>query len=195
VTRSAAALASLAIACAIGEGGDRPNSTVTVDTESTGGDVGSTGATESGDEGSTLCVPGQQIACPCPGGSEGAQACNAAGTGYEPCVCANADSGSGESTEGTTSTDTGDIDIADCSPDVECNACVNCEITNACKEQYETCTSNAACSESADCTIVCGFTQECALKCAPANDKEAAQLFNDLSLCLASVCPQCLSGG
>lgn len=40
-----------------------------------------------GSAGAPVCVPGQQVACPCPGGSQGAQACRQDGTGYEPCVC------------------------------------------------------------------------------------------------------------
>jgi hypothetical protein len=33
------------------------------------------------------CVPGAQMACPCPGGAQGAQDCNADGTGYNACQC------------------------------------------------------------------------------------------------------------
>ncbi len=33
-----------------------------------------------------LCVPGDQKACACPGGLLGAQACNADGTGFDPCL-------------------------------------------------------------------------------------------------------------
>lgn len=33
------------------------------------------------------CVPGQQIACACPGGEQGAQTCDQDGSGYLPCVC------------------------------------------------------------------------------------------------------------
>jgi hypothetical protein len=35
---------------------------------------------------SAACVPGQQIACTCPGGAVGAQACNANGEGYGACA-------------------------------------------------------------------------------------------------------------
>lgn len=31
------------------------------------------------------CAPGQQVECACPGGSKGAQVCNADGTGYGAC--------------------------------------------------------------------------------------------------------------
>lgn len=43
-------------------------------TSSTGGGAGKS------------CVPGQQIACACPGGAMGAQACLMDGTGYGPCM-------------------------------------------------------------------------------------------------------------
>src|SRR5581483_10600562 len=33
------------------------------------------------------CVPGAQTSCACPGGAQGAQACNADGTGYLDCQC------------------------------------------------------------------------------------------------------------
>lgn len=33
------------------------------------------------------CVPGQQIACACPGGNQGVQACDAEGSKYLPCIC------------------------------------------------------------------------------------------------------------
>ncbi len=45
-----------------------------------------TGASSSGG-GAGACVPGQQIACACPGGASGIQACNSDGSGYEPCAC------------------------------------------------------------------------------------------------------------
>lgn len=33
------------------------------------------------------CVPGQQIACACPSGNQGVQACDAEGSKYLPCIC------------------------------------------------------------------------------------------------------------
>jgi hypothetical protein len=33
------------------------------------------------------CVPGQQVACACPGGTRGVQACDAEGSKYLPCIC------------------------------------------------------------------------------------------------------------
>jgi hypothetical protein len=34
------------------------------------------------------CIPGQQLACACPGGATGVQVCNAKGSGLEHCQCA-----------------------------------------------------------------------------------------------------------
>ncbi len=70
-----------------------------VDAVGTGGGSGSGGA-------GTVCVPGAQVSCACPGAVQGAQACNQSGTGYEPCVCPDAGgnggtpSGGGGSTSG-----------------------------------------------------------------------------------------------
>jgi len=37
---------------------------------------------------SKQCVPGQQVACACPGGGEGAQVCDEEGAKFLPCACA-----------------------------------------------------------------------------------------------------------
>ena len=47
----------------------------------------------------TLCTPGQQISCACPGGSQGAQACLMDGSGYGPCMC-NGSGGAGQGGSG-----------------------------------------------------------------------------------------------
>jgi hypothetical protein len=60
--------------------------------------VGSRGAggASSSSTGGMVCVPGAQVACACPGGTPGAQACNADGTGYEPCLgCSTSTSSTG----------------------------------------------------------------------------------------------------
>lgn len=43
--------------------------------------------------GGDRCTPGQQVACACPGGFPGAQACTADGNGYERCDCGSSDAG------------------------------------------------------------------------------------------------------
>ena len=67
---------ALAVACSSPDPGN-PN----------GGTGSSSGTGGSGGSIDPLCVPGQQVACACPGGTMGAQACNAQGNGYEPCQC------------------------------------------------------------------------------------------------------------
>lgn len=47
-----------------------------------------------------VCSPGQQIACACPGGAQGAQACNSSGTGYGACDCPMGTGGGGGSSSG-----------------------------------------------------------------------------------------------
>jgi len=57
-------------------------------------------AAESGREGgatSVVCPAGRSVSCTGPGGCTGGQACNAAGTAYEPCVCETRDSEAGTS--------------------------------------------------------------------------------------------------
>jgi hypothetical protein len=42
-----------------------------------------------------LCVPGQQVACPCPSGGSGVQTCLAHGSGFETCRCGEGGGGTG----------------------------------------------------------------------------------------------------
>ena len=42
-----------------------------------------------------VCTPGKQEACACPGGAQGAQACNAQGTAFGACECPDASAGTG----------------------------------------------------------------------------------------------------
>jgi chitinase len=53
------------------------------------------------------CIPGQQIACACFNGAQGAQVCAANGNGYETCECDASASGNGSSTIGNSNTTTG----------------------------------------------------------------------------------------
>ncbi len=56
----------------------------------------SVGGASSGAGGSApLCVPGAQVACACPGGAPGAQACRPDGGGYEMCICPGAGGAAG----------------------------------------------------------------------------------------------------
>ena len=76
----------------------------------TGGAAGnaSGGASTTGGGGaSSACVPGVQIACACPGGVEGAQACKPDGSGYDPCMCPDGGAGGAGGSGGSGGTSTG----------------------------------------------------------------------------------------
>jgi hypothetical protein len=51
---------------------------------------------EDGDGGETACVPGMQVACPCPDGSMSVQTCEIGGGFFEPCMCGATSIGTGE---------------------------------------------------------------------------------------------------
>lgn len=50
-----------------------------------------------GDGGAGSCVPGQQVACACPGGGDGIQVCNPDGSSFGPCSCGDATGDESES--------------------------------------------------------------------------------------------------
>jgi len=56
------------------------------------------------------CVPGQQVACACPGGGDGVQVCTLDGNAFGPCAC-------GDATEGDAQTES-DTEIDSASGDV-----------------------------------------------------------------------------
>jgi hypothetical protein len=191
-----AVLVASATACAAGAGDpDRPATTIS-DDGSTGADAGTTGnVSGSADDGPMACVPGQQIACPCPGGTEGAQACNADGTGYDICVCPGSESESGTTaTSGEPTDDTGASTTGiteDCAADQACQACVQCAITTSCKEAYSACGDDPVCLQAENCVLMCGFTSACAAKCSPPDDQLGTVLFEAVVECVMMICPQC----
>lgn len=74
---------------------------------------------------STLCVPGHQVACACPGGTEGIQVCNAAGTAYEVCACGSGTGGAGGAGGGTGGSGGVWLGCGDglCLSDEQCHTC------------------------------------------------------------------------
>lgn len=84
-------------------------------------------ASDSGDSGGTVgqqtgCVPGDQKACACPGGAQGAQACTADGKGYADCVCGSAGAGGASGASGGAGA--GGAAVAACGPlDTKGNSC------------------------------------------------------------------------
>lgn len=131
--RTVASLASVALLAACAAGGN-PN-----EGGSGGGQTG--GAGEGGDSGQ-LCVPGQQIACACPGGADGVQSCNGRGDGYGACNCGDGSGGgfggSGEGgsdpcgdgtcTEGEENCHTCENDCGFCEPCTLAPSCDNAQI-------------------------------------------------------------------
>lgn len=61
------------------------------------------GSGEDGDGSGGSCVPGQQVACACPGGADGIQVCSSDGAFFGPCSCG--DPTDGEATDSATDTD------------------------------------------------------------------------------------------
>jgi hypothetical protein len=183
-----------ATACAAGAADpDRPSTTISDDgTSSTGT---STEGDDDDDDGPMACVPGQQIACPCPGGAEGAQACNADGTGYEPCVCPGDTDSVDTGASTSTGVDTGETTAGpnDCAPDSDCLACVTCSVGSSCAELYDACQALDECQAASTCVTQCGFSIACTDKCAPVNDSEASESFGKLGDCLIAECPQCVT--
>src|SRR6478609_1177419 len=94
-----AAWASLLMALALGCG--------SVDNTGAGGSTSASSGIVTGQSSSTsgvLCIPGQQIACACPGGAAmGAQACLPGGTGYGPCQGCEASGSTSSGQSGATS--------------------------------------------------------------------------------------------
>lgn len=96
-----------------------------------GADTGGAGGAGTGGSAS-LCVPGQQVSCACPGGTSGVQACNAAGSGFDKCDCNGGNGGSGGAPIGC-----GDGFCAgseeDCrSCEADCGPCAPCTIAPSC---------------------------------------------------------------
>ncbi|NUP08533.1 MAG: hypothetical protein HOW73_20990 [Polyangiaceae bacterium] len=125
--RSLAVMASLAavfavFGCAVGEG--------PTDDDGQGGAGG--GVEQGGGDAGQNCVPGQQIACACPGGGEGVQACNGQGTGFGVCDCNQYGGGhQGGANEGGNASDPcGD---GTCGEDENCHTCESdCGICEPC---------------------------------------------------------------
>ncbi|HWB76704.1 MAG TPA: hypothetical protein VG755_17180 [Nannocystaceae bacterium] len=159
------------------------------------------GETSSGSESTSAttsspmnCVPGQQVACACPGGADGAQACLPDGSGYAACECPGDDSGevTGPTTESTGVLDTssGESGNEGC-PD-ECTSCMLCATQNDCAMEYAACNADEVCQGIVECAINCGGGTDCIDGCETmmAGMKSSA-LFQQLRACVEAVCPSC----
>lgn len=174
----------------IGEG-----SATSTDGEGSSGTT-SMSATDSMTTSPMNCVPGQQVACACPGGADGAQACLPDGSGYAPCECPGDDSG--EATSMPTDT-TGMNDASSESgnagcPD-ECTSCMVCATQNECAMEYEACNADDVCSGIVECAIMCGGSPDCVDSCQTMMaGMESSALFQQLRTCVEAVCPSCNGG-
>lgn len=56
---------------------------------------------DDGDGGAGSCVPGQQVACACPGGADGVQVCALDGSSFGVCSCGDATGGEGQTESDT----------------------------------------------------------------------------------------------
>lgn len=175
----------------IGEGGE---TTTGSDTSNGSMSMSSTGGMTTS---SMNCVPGQQVACACPGGADGAQACLPDGSGYAQCECPGDDSGetTGMPTDSTGMIDasSGDSGMVGCSD--ECMSCMLCATQNECAMEYAACNANESCQGMITCAINCGGSPMCVDGCADMMaGMEAYALFDQLRTCVESVCPSCTGG-
>jgi hypothetical protein len=98
-----------------------------------GGDGGGSSTTTTGD----ACVPGQQVFCACPGGSQSVQSCADDGASFGPCDCRDNGSGGGATGAGGGAGDgcgdgtcAADEDCHTC--DADCGTCAPCTLAPSC---------------------------------------------------------------
>lgn len=111
------------------------------------------------------CTPGESVACVGPGGCNGGQACNADGTGFDPCSCGDPGGDSGTTADGPigvgndSGKETGTTDSG--------GGPTKCDL----QTQEETCSYNHGLTTTAtsqgcgytDCEIVDGGKVQCSL--------------------------------
>ena len=142
----------------------------------------STGAP--GTDDGMACVPGMQIACVCPDGDGGSQACNEDGTAYLPCDCGDPST--------TTATDTG---ISDCASDPDCLTCQRCASANDCLAETEACVMQPGCPEYSACQARCDPDDaNCFLACQRMVSRQAVAVYSQYALCIVDACPACGMG-
>ncbi len=169
---------------------------------STGRETGSTsgasadaestaGPASASDDG--VCAPGQQVACACPGGEQGAQSCAADGNSFLPCECPEppATTGTGGETTGATSTGQpqGECGRLDCQ---SCLVCVQ-ESRGRCSESVANCLALRECVSLNECLGNC-MDAGCQEACTAKAGKEAVAAYNDFTTCVVGVCTRCDGG-
>lgn len=138
-------------------------------------DSGSEAADDASESGAGACDPGMVSDCACADGTPGEQVCKAAGDGYWPCECGNAEAsasqtaGSQSGSQSTTASETGDATASDASTGAsecesshplvdgemrycEADACY-CKPTDACfaADQAQGCCTDAVVCGGASC--------------------------------------------
>ncbi len=145
-----------------GAGGSGATGTTTTGTTSTSHTSGTTSTTTGG----MVCKPGQTVSCACPDMAMGAQVCNAAGTGFDACVC-----------------DVGDPQ--------KCLQCLGGTfMTPPCTGYVDQCEQVPSCKPWLDCTAACfknDWTHACWRKCDKAS-MSAADLTKPIYGCLCAKC-------
>ncbi len=189
-----------ALSCAQGEGDNVRSSAEigeasTTDASTSGG--GSSASTTSATGSPGNCVPGQQIACACPGGADGAQACLADGSGYGVCECPG-DEGSEASTAVADTTGMSDSSSTGATMggdecEGSCDSCILCAATGTCSMEFSACNSDMGCAAIIQCTMNCGFDDACVDGCSQqmGGSMESLALFVALRDCVYMVCEVC----
>ncbi|MBX7078051.1 MAG: hypothetical protein K1X88_02620 [Nannocystaceae bacterium] len=193
--RALAALVITSAACATASDPGR-DSAGEIGQGSASSDDGTTAAathgTGTGSEGMQNCVPGQQIACACPGGSDGAQACLPDGGGYGPCECPDDGStGAADSSGGTTAAVTTTGDGSSSTGGDACETCVLTSTMMACATEYQECLADPECAMALQCLGDCGYTLTCAMSCGEGIGMISGQVYGALVNCAALQCPRC----
>jgi hypothetical protein len=160
------------------------------------GDTSSGTMSTSATTSSMNCVPGQQVACACPGGTDGAQACLPDGSGYAPCECPGDDSGEATTTlADSTGTHDPSSESGNAACPDECSSCMLCAAQNDCAMEYEACNADDGCKAMIDCAIMCGGSPNCVDGCQSMMASMASlALFDQLRACVEAVCPGCNGG-
>ena len=92
------------------------------------------------------CESGRQVACACGGGVEGFQLCRDDGSGFDPCVCADAGKDSGLHCDDGTMPDLNSV---------LCDDCLDFAGNGPCQEPFDACTALPECQRYQDCIAPC----------------------------------------
>jgi hypothetical protein len=160
-----------------------------------------------------VCTPGEQVGCACPGGVDGAQSCNAEGSGFEACDCEGTGPGAGggpgstasSATSGgagpASSTASGPMGcdgkgVCEDTDDDANNDCVGCVLDGTvCEAALMACINSPDCVGFIQCFDDCPDPpmQPCIDACA-ADQPAGAQAFQPVASCICGQCTSDCSG-